>query len=116
MNGGQLPTNQLHNWGALDHASPTRAPQLMSCNYYVYAHVCVCVCACVCVLLYLLPAYTNSSYKLRLIARYFLKNLVMTTAVFPQQLLRNSKGRQKKQPHASIYIHIYRLVYNEMHF
>ena len=36
MNGGQLPTNQLHdiNWGALDHAS--RAPQLMSCNYYVY--------------------------------------------------------------------------------
>ena len=40
MNGSQLPTNQLHdiNWGALDHAS--RAPQLMSCNYYV----CVCVC------------------------------------------------------------------------
>ena len=38
MNGGQLPTNQLHdiNWGAPDHAS--RAPQLMSCNYYV----CVC--------------------------------------------------------------------------
>ena len=28
-------TNQLHdiNWGALNHAS--RAPQLMSCNYYV---------------------------------------------------------------------------------
>ena len=43
MKGGQLPTNQLHdiNWGALDHAS--RAPQLMSCNYYV----CVCVCVCV---------------------------------------------------------------------
>ena len=43
MNGGQLPTNQLHdiNWGALDHAS--RAPQLMSCNY----HVCVCVYVCV---------------------------------------------------------------------
>ena len=41
MNGGQLPTNQLHdiNWGALDHAS--RAPQLMSCNYTV----CVCVCS-----------------------------------------------------------------------
>ena len=36
MNGGQLPINQLHdiNWGALDHAS--RAPQLMSCNYYLY--------------------------------------------------------------------------------
>ena len=43
MNGGQLPTNQLHdiNWGALDHAS--RALQLMSCNYYV----CVCVYVCV---------------------------------------------------------------------
>ena len=41
MNGGQLPTNQLHdiNWGALDHAS--RASQLMSCNYYVCARVCV---------------------------------------------------------------------------
>ena len=38
MNIGQLPTNQLHNinWGALDHAS--HAPQLMSCNYYLYAH------------------------------------------------------------------------------
>ena len=38
MNGDQLPTNQLHdiNWGALDHAS--RAPQLVSCNYYVCAH------------------------------------------------------------------------------
>ena len=35
MDGGQLPTNQLHdiNWGALDHAS--HAPQLMSCNYYI---------------------------------------------------------------------------------
>ena len=34
INGGQLPTNQLHdiNWGALYHAS--RAPQLMSRNYY----------------------------------------------------------------------------------
>ena len=43
MNGGQLPTNQLHDisWGALDHAS--HAPQLMSYNY------CVCVCVCVCV-------------------------------------------------------------------
>ena len=43
MNGGQLPTNQLHNinWGALDHAS--RAPKLMSCNYYVSVCVCVCV-------------------------------------------------------------------------
>ena len=39
MNGDQLPTNQLHDikWGALDLAS--RAPQLMSCNYYV------CACA-----------------------------------------------------------------------
>ena len=64
MNGGQLPTNQLHdiNWGALDHAS--RASQLMSCNYYVCARVCVtmhashvpklcyvttmCKCACAC--------------------------------------------------------------------
>ena len=45
MNGGQLPTNQLHdiNWAALDHAS--HAPQLMSCNYYV----CVCVCMRACV-------------------------------------------------------------------
>ena len=35
MNGGQLPTNQLHDisWGILDHASG--APQLMSCNHYV---------------------------------------------------------------------------------
>ena len=56
MNGGQLPTNQLHvhdiNWGVLDHSS--RAPQLMSCNYYtlcvhthththtyVYTHSCM---------------------------------------------------------------------------
>ena len=47
MNGGKLPTNQFHdiNWVALNHAS--RAPQLLSCNYYV------CVCAgavqCMCV-------------------------------------------------------------------
>ena len=42
MNGGQLPTNQLHdiNWGALDHAP--HAPQLLSCS------VCMCVCVCVC--------------------------------------------------------------------
>ena len=42
MNGGHGQTNQLHdfNWGALDHAS--RAPQLMSCNYYVCMYVCVC--------------------------------------------------------------------------
>ena len=47
MNGGQLPTNQLHdiNWGALDHAS--HAPQLISCDYYVRVCVCVCVCACI---------------------------------------------------------------------
>ena len=40
MKGGHGQTNQSHdiNWGALDHAS--HAPQLMSCNYYVYA-VCV---------------------------------------------------------------------------
>ena len=46
MNRGPLPTNQLHdtNWGALEHAS--RAPQLVSCNYYVYVYVCVCVCVC----------------------------------------------------------------------
>ena len=46
MNGGQLPTNQLHdiNWGALDHAS--RAPQLMSCNYYVCVRVCVYMYVC----------------------------------------------------------------------
>ena len=49
MNGGWLPTNQLHviNWGTLDHAA--RASQLMLCNYRlcVCKHVCVCVCACV---------------------------------------------------------------------
>ena len=43
MNGGQLPTNQLHdiNWGALaiDHAS--RAAQLMSTHVTT---ICVCVC------------------------------------------------------------------------
>ena len=41
MNGGQLPTNLLHNinWGALDHAS--RAP-------HVTTILCVCVCVCVC--------------------------------------------------------------------
>ena len=34
--GGQLPTNQLHDiWGARDTWS--RAPQLMSCKYYVCA-------------------------------------------------------------------------------
>ena len=49
MNGGQLPTNQLHdiNWGVLDHAS--RALQLMSCNYYLCVCVCVGVYVCVCV-------------------------------------------------------------------
>ena len=45
MNGGQLPTNQLHdvNWGALDHASC--ALQLMSCTVTTmhYVHVCVYV-------------------------------------------------------------------------
>ena len=48
MNGGQLPTNQLHgiNWGALDYAS--RAPQLMSCNYYRYVCACMCVFVCMC--------------------------------------------------------------------
>ena len=56
MNGGQLPTNQLHdiNWGALDYASC--APQLMSCNYAcVCARVCMraCMCVCVCVQLYM---------------------------------------------------------------
>ena len=36
MKGGHGQTNQLHDidWGALDPAS--RAPQLMSCNYYVF--------------------------------------------------------------------------------
>ena len=40
IEGSHGQTNQLYdiNWGALDHAS--RAPQLISCNYYV------CVCAC----------------------------------------------------------------------
>ena len=51
----KLPTNQLHdiNWGArhasLDHAS--RAPQLMSRNFYV--HVCLCVCVLVCMHVYM---------------------------------------------------------------
>ena len=43
MNGGQLPTNQLHdiNWGTLDHVSRAH---IMSCNYYImythaYAHM-----------------------------------------------------------------------------
>ena len=54
MKGGHGQTNQLHdidwgaqgayNWGALNHAS--RAPQLMSCNYYVCVYMCVCVCIC----------------------------------------------------------------------
>ena len=50
VNGGQLPTKQLHdiNWGSLDHAS--RAPQLMSCTFVIT--VCVCVCVCVCVHMY----------------------------------------------------------------
>ena len=45
MNGGQLPTNQLHyvNWSALNHAS--HVPQLMSCKYTI----CVCVHVCVCI-------------------------------------------------------------------
>ena len=57
MNGGQLPTNQLHDikWGALNYAS--RAPQLMSCNYYVCVcmcvHVCVHVCMCITVCVHL---------------------------------------------------------------
>ena len=36
MKGGHGRTNQLHdiNWDAFDHAS--RAPQLMSCNYYQF--------------------------------------------------------------------------------
>ena len=40
MNGGQLPTNQLHdiNCGAQDASS---APQLMSCITTIF---CVCVC------------------------------------------------------------------------
>ena len=43
MSEDQLPINQLRvhviSWGALDHAS--RAPQVMSYNYYV------CMCECV---------------------------------------------------------------------
>ena len=49
MNGGQLPTNQLHDisWGTLDHAS--RAPQLMSfvcvpLHVCVYGYVCMRAC------------------------------------------------------------------------
>ena len=55
MNGGQLPTNPLHDIseGALDHVSC--APQLMSCIYYLYDIVCVCVCI-MCIML-------NTSFK-----------------------------------------------------
>ena len=51
MKGDHGQTNQLHdiNWDVLDCAS--RAPQLMSCNYY-YVCVCVCVCVCACVCVY----------------------------------------------------------------
>ena len=40
-------TNELRdiNWGAPNHAF--RAPQLISCNYYVCVFTCVCVCVCV---------------------------------------------------------------------
>ena len=33
MNGGQLPTNQLHD---INCGAPSHASQLMSCNYYAY--------------------------------------------------------------------------------
>ena len=35
------------NWGALNHAS--HAPQLLSCNYYVYIYLSVCACVYICV-------------------------------------------------------------------
>ena len=42
MKGDHGQTNHI-NWGALGHAS--RAPQLMSCNYYsIHVYMCVCVC------------------------------------------------------------------------
>ena len=50
INGGQLPTSQLHdiNRSALNYAS--RAPQLVSCSYYVCVCACIraCFCECVC--------------------------------------------------------------------
>ena len=57
MNGDQLPTNQLHdiNWGVLNHAS--RAPQLMSCNYY--ARMCAYVSACVVYVAYVCTVHVH---------------------------------------------------------
>ena len=52
MNGGQLPTNQLHdiNWGELEHElhginSGARDAHVTTINNCV----CVCACRCVCV-------------------------------------------------------------------